>query len=47
MPQSYDFISKSARVFCEKFQKKLEMAFFDMTQTTIIYDADKYHIWSG
>ena len=28
MPQSYDFIFKPARDFCEKLQKKLEIAFF-------------------
>lgn len=28
MLQSYDFISKPARAFWEKFLKKLEIAFF-------------------
>ena len=28
LPQSYDFISKPARAFWEKFLKKLEIAFF-------------------
>ena len=39
LPQSYDFISKPARAFWEKFLKKLEIAFFYVTgQGSISHD---------
>ena len=39
MPQSYDFIFKPARDFREKFRKKLEIAFFYVTeQGSICHD---------